>query len=335
MPVVIALSLSCACVQGSIERGRGKGGQQARVPRARRAARETRSAVHGDRAGQHRRVPAGADHRARRGRGRQGGVRRGAGRQAGRRARRRSRASATTSPSTRRRRRSRSAAPRRRPREAELARRQAAVEDAPRPRRRRGDRAVRRPRVATAKADVDAAQQSAPRRAAQPARLVRARADRGRHPDAHRAGRASTSQPGAVLATLLQRDPMLLRFQVTEQDAPRLKPGMTANVTLRESARTYTAKITLVADAADPTTRLVAGHRRRSTRPSTSTGCAPARSARSTCPSATRAQAHRRAVARRAADRQGQRRLHRRRQEHRARRRASSSGCTRPRAASR
>jgi RND family efflux transporter MFP subunit len=64
-------------------------------------------------------------------------------------------------------------------------------------------------------------------------------------------------QPGAVLATLLQRDPMLLRFPVTEQDAPRVKVGMTANMTLRESSRTYGAKIILVAAAADPTTRLV------------------------------------------------------------------------------
>jgi multidrug efflux system membrane fusion protein len=64
-------------------------------------------------------------------------------------------------------------------------------------------------------------------------------------------------QPGAVLATLLQRDPLLLRFPVTESDAPRVKPGMTANVTLRESARTYAANIILVAAAADPTTRLV------------------------------------------------------------------------------
>ncbi len=64
-------------------------------------------------------------------------------------------------------------------------------------------------------------------------------------------------QPGAVLATLLQRDPLLLRFPVTEADAPRVKTGMTANVTLRESARTYTANIILVSDAADPTTRLV------------------------------------------------------------------------------
>ena len=41
-------------------------------------------------------------------------------------------------------------------------------------------------------------------------------------------------QPGAVLATLLQRDPLLLRFGVTEQDAPRLKKGMIANMKLRE-----------------------------------------------------------------------------------------------------
>ena len=64
-------------------------------------------------------------------------------------------------------------------------------------------------------------------------------------------------QPGAVLATLLQRDPLLLRFPVTEQDAPRIKAGMIAQMNLRESAHTYTAKIMLVADAADPTTRLV------------------------------------------------------------------------------
>jgi multidrug efflux system membrane fusion protein len=64
-------------------------------------------------------------------------------------------------------------------------------------------------------------------------------------------------QAGAVLGTLLQRDPLLLRFPVTESDAPRVKVGMTANVTLRESAHTYQAKIILVAAAADPTTRLV------------------------------------------------------------------------------
>lgn len=64
-------------------------------------------------------------------------------------------------------------------------------------------------------------------------------------------------QPGTVLATLIQRDPLLLRFQVTEQDAPRLKTGMIATLTMHESARTYPATITLVAAAADPQTRLI------------------------------------------------------------------------------
>jgi RND family efflux transporter MFP subunit len=64
-------------------------------------------------------------------------------------------------------------------------------------------------------------------------------------------------QPGAVLATLLQRDPLLLRFQVTEQDAPRLKPGAVATLRLKESSRSYNASIKLVAEAADPQTRLV------------------------------------------------------------------------------
>ena len=62
---------------------------------------------------------------------------------------------------------------------------------------------------------------------------------------------------GAVLATILQRDPLLLRFQVAEADAPRLKTGMEATLVLRESPRQFTAKITLVGGAADPTTRLV------------------------------------------------------------------------------
>jgi multidrug efflux system membrane fusion protein len=65
-------------------------------------------------------------------------------------------------------------------------------------------------------------------------------------------------QPGAVLATILQRDPLLLRFSVSEQDAPRLKAGMPATLQLRESPREFDATITLVAGAADMQTRLVA-----------------------------------------------------------------------------
>jgi RND family efflux transporter MFP subunit len=62
---------------------------------------------------------------------------------------------------------------------------------------------------------------------------------------------------GAVLATILERDPMLLRFQVSEQDAPRLKTGMAATLMLKESPREFTAKISLVGGAADPATRMV------------------------------------------------------------------------------
>ena len=62
---------------------------------------------------------------------------------------------------------------------------------------------------------------------------------------------------GYVMATLLQTDPMLLKFQVLPQDAPRLKPGMTATFKLRESTREFTAKLTLVSGSADVETRMV------------------------------------------------------------------------------
>ncbi|HEY1586390.1 MAG TPA: efflux RND transporter periplasmic adaptor subunit [Polyangia bacterium] len=65
-------------------------------------------------------------------------------------------------------------------------------------------------------------------------------------------------QAGYVMATLLRNDPMLLHFQVEPDDAPRIKPGMTASFTMRETQRTFNAKITLVAGAADTATHMVA-----------------------------------------------------------------------------
>ncbi len=62
---------------------------------------------------------------------------------------------------------------------------------------------------------------------------------------------------GVVMATLLRQEPMLLRFQVEPQEAPRLKPGMKATFTMRETQRTFEAKLTLIAAAADPTTHMV------------------------------------------------------------------------------
>jgi RND family efflux transporter MFP subunit len=62
---------------------------------------------------------------------------------------------------------------------------------------------------------------------------------------------------GYLMATLLRADPLLLRFQVEPDDAPRLRPGMAVSFTLRETTDPFTAKITLVAAAADPTTHTV------------------------------------------------------------------------------
>lgn len=65
------------------------------------------------------------------------------------------------------------------------------------------------------------------------------------------------AQPGAVLATLVRRDPLLVRFSVTEPEAARLHKGMRADFEVRGVAKTLTAKIVHVAAAADPATRMV------------------------------------------------------------------------------
>ncbi len=68
-------------------------------------------------------------------------------------------------------------------------------------------------------------------------------------------------QPGTVLGTLSRRDPMLLRFNVADRDAAQVSVGMSVTFTAGNTPaedRPYTAKITLVAAAADPTSRMVA-----------------------------------------------------------------------------
>lgn len=64
-------------------------------------------------------------------------------------------------------------------------------------------------------------------------------------------------QPGKVLATLIRREPLLLRFQVAEQDASRLRAGMQTRFTIRGGGREYQAIITHVSGAADPASRMV------------------------------------------------------------------------------
>ncbi len=64
-------------------------------------------------------------------------------------------------------------------------------------------------------------------------------------------------QTGTVLATLVRRDPLLLRFRVPERDAARIKPGQVATFRIREESREFTAKVVHVAESADDTSRLV------------------------------------------------------------------------------
>jgi multidrug efflux system membrane fusion protein len=65
-------------------------------------------------------------------------------------------------------------------------------------------------------------------------------------------------QPGSVLATLVRRDPLLLRFQATESDAARLQPGLKAYFTVRDSDKPYQARIIHVAASTEEHTRMVA-----------------------------------------------------------------------------
>ena len=64
-------------------------------------------------------------------------------------------------------------------------------------------------------------------------------------------------QAGTVLGTVLRRDPLLLRFPVPEADAPRLSTGLSVRFRVAGNEKDFSAKITLVADAGDPTTRMV------------------------------------------------------------------------------
>ncbi len=63
--------------------------------------------------------------------------------------------------------------------------------------------------------------------------------------------------PGTVIATLVRREPLLLRFRVPEQEAAPLRSGLAANFTVGGSQKTFTADISLVSVAASETSRMV------------------------------------------------------------------------------
>jgi multidrug efflux system membrane fusion protein len=62
---------------------------------------------------------------------------------------------------------------------------------------------------------------------------------------------------GTVLGTLVRRDPLLLRFQVPEQEAIHLHPGLVARFQIADAVATYEARITHVAAAASQASRMV------------------------------------------------------------------------------
>jgi multidrug efflux system membrane fusion protein len=65
-------------------------------------------------------------------------------------------------------------------------------------------------------------------------------------------------QPGTILATLVRRDPLLLKFAVAEEDAARLRLGQVAQFHVAGFQAPFSAKITYVAMSAEETSRLVA-----------------------------------------------------------------------------
>lgn len=64
--------------------------------------------------------------------------------------------------------------------------------------------------------------------------------------------------PGGVLATLVRRDPLLLRFQVPSEEARSLRPGLVARFKVPGDASEFTARVTHVAGAAEASSRMVA-----------------------------------------------------------------------------
>jgi membrane fusion protein, multidrug efflux system len=64
-------------------------------------------------------------------------------------------------------------------------------------------------------------------------------------------------QPGAVMATIMRTEPLLLRFDVPEHEATRVTAGGDAHFQIRGTERTFDAAIVHVAAAADPGSRMV------------------------------------------------------------------------------
>jgi multidrug efflux system membrane fusion protein len=64
-------------------------------------------------------------------------------------------------------------------------------------------------------------------------------------------------QAGSTLASMVRREPLLVRLEVPERDAASLRPGLPAVLSVAGEDRTYSAVLTHVAGAADESSRMV------------------------------------------------------------------------------
>jgi membrane fusion protein, multidrug efflux system len=64
-------------------------------------------------------------------------------------------------------------------------------------------------------------------------------------------------EPGTPIATMIRRNPLLLRFAVPYQDAQRLRSGLEVSFKTNDKTDEYLARITAVTESADPVTRMV------------------------------------------------------------------------------
>jgi len=112
-------------------------------------------------------------------------------------------------------------------------------------------------RVATAEAEVGAAQAGL-ELAQRNARDARAQAPFAGTIQTRNVQTGQYVEPGALLTTLVRRDPLLLRAQIPEGDASHLAPGMIARFKVRNEATEHKARIVAVAGSADLTSRMVA-----------------------------------------------------------------------------
>lgn len=65
------------------------------------------------------------------------------------------------------------------------------------------------------------------------------------------------AQPGTLLATLVRREPLLVRFAVEEAEAARIARGAAVTFTVDGDDRRWEAQVSHVAEVADPATRMV------------------------------------------------------------------------------